>query len=115
MQKLIPNATMFIGSFTGFGSEIAAKQCVFWSESIAYGRSNAGAVLLLHSTTAGSMTKSETKLHDSEICISHSITKTLHNDARLSLIGLRLHLSCSDLQIVEIIRTHHLFCSCIFS
>ena len=30
----------------------------------------------------------ETKLHDSEIYISHSITKTLHNDARLSLIGL---------------------------
>ena len=35
------------------------------------------------------MTKSETKLHDSEIYISHSITKTLRNDAHLSLIGLR--------------------------
>ena len=68
---------------------MASKLCVFQSESIAYGRSNAGALLLLHSTTAGSMIKSETKLHDSEIYISHSITKTLRNDARLSLIGLR--------------------------
>ena len=67
---------------------MASKLCVFQSESIAYGRSNAGALLLLHSTTAGSMIKSETKLHDSEIYISHSISKTLCNDARLSLIGL---------------------------
>ena len=83
-QELIPNDTVFIGSFTGFGS----KPCVFRSESIAHGTSNASAVLLLHSNTAGSMTKSETKLHDSEIYISHSITKILCNDARLSLIGL---------------------------
>ena len=73
---------MFIGSFTDFGSKMASKPCVFLSESIAHGRSNAGAVLLLHSTTAGSITKSETKPHE-------SITKTLHNDVRLSLIGLR--------------------------
>ena len=68
---------------------MASKPCVFRSESIVYGRSNAGAVLPLHSTTTGSMTKSETKLHDSEIYISHSVTKILRNDARLSLIGLR--------------------------
>ena len=79
---------MFISSFTGFGLKMASKPCVFWSESIAHGRSNAGAVLLLHSTTAGSMIISETKLHHSEIYISHSITKSLHNDARPSLIGL---------------------------
>ena len=30
-----------------------------------------------------------TKLHDSEIYISHSITKILHNDVHLSLMGLR--------------------------
>ena len=84
----MPNATVFIGSFTGFGSKTASKPCVFRSESIAHGRSNASTVLLLHLTTAESMTKSETKLHDSEIYISHSITKTLRNDARLSLICL---------------------------
>ena len=88
MQELIPNATVIIGSFTSFGSKMASKPCVFQSESIAHGRSNAGAVLLLHSNTAGSTTKSETKLHNSEIYISHSVTKTLCNDAHLSLIGL---------------------------
>ena len=75
-QELTANDTVFIGSFTGFDSKMASKSCVFQSESIAHGRSNAGAVLLLHSTTAGCMTKSETKLYNWEIYISHSITKT---------------------------------------
>ena len=46
---------------------MASKLYAFWSESVAYGRSNASAARLLHSSTVGSMTKSETKLHNSEI------------------------------------------------